>query len=89
MALCFKSTYRFGEFELTPSERAFGRNGTPILVSPKAFEVLTYLVTNPGRVVTKDELLKAVWPDSLWKKAILPSTSPGYGRRSRTDRTTL
>jgi TolB-like protein/DNA-binding winged helix-turn-helix (wHTH) protein/Flp pilus assembly protein TadD len=71
MALCFKRTYRFGEFELTPSERAFGRNGTPISVSPKAFEVLTYLVTNPGRVVTKDELLKAVWPDSFVEESNL------------------
>jgi TolB-like protein/DNA-binding winged helix-turn-helix (wHTH) protein/tetratricopeptide (TPR) repeat protein len=63
--------YRFGEFELTPSERAFGRNGEPISVSPKAFEVLTYLVTNPGRVVTKDELLKAVWPDSFVEESNL------------------
>ena len=37
----------------------------PVAVSPKAFEVLTYLVANPGRVVTKDELLKAVWPGSF------------------------
>jgi TolB-like protein/DNA-binding winged helix-turn-helix (wHTH) protein len=71
MALCFQSIYRFGEFELIPSERAFGRNGTPISISPKAFEVLTYLVTNPGRVVTKDELLKAVWPDSFVEESNL------------------
>src|SRR5579863_9208862 len=65
MSLSFEGLYRFDEFELNPSARAFLRNGMPILVSPKAFEVLTYLVINPGRVVTKDELLKAVWPDSF------------------------
>ena len=57
--------YRFDEFELYPGRRAFTRNGVPVAVSPKAFEVLTYLVANPGRVVTKDELLKAVWPGSF------------------------
>ena len=72
MASCFKSSYRFGEFDLDPSERTFWRNGKPIAVSPKAFEVLTYLVANPGRVVTKDELLKAVWPDSFVEESNLP-----------------
>ncbi|HLY59831.1 MAG TPA: winged helix-turn-helix domain-containing protein [Terriglobia bacterium] len=65
MSLSFEGLYRFDEFELRPSARAFLRSGKPILVSPKAFEVLTYLVINPGRVVTKDELLKAVWPDTF------------------------
>lgn len=65
MSQSFEGLYRFEEFELRPSARAFMRSGKPILVSPKAFEVLTYLVINPGRVVTKDELLKAVWPDSF------------------------
>ncbi|HTZ90534.1 MAG TPA: winged helix-turn-helix domain-containing protein [Alloacidobacterium sp.] len=41
------------------------------MVSPKAFEVLTYLVANAGRVVTKDELLKAVWPDSFVEESNL------------------
>jgi DNA-binding winged helix-turn-helix (wHTH) protein len=57
--------YRFDEFELYPGRRSLTRNGMPVAVSPKAFEVLTYLVANPGRVVTKDELLKAVWPESF------------------------
>ncbi len=65
MALSFKALYRFDEFELNPSERQFSRNGAPIWASPKALEILTCLVSHPGRVVTKDELLKAVWPDSF------------------------
>jgi DNA-binding winged helix-turn-helix (wHTH) protein len=71
MSLSIRELYRFGDFELDPSRRTFLRNGTPVLVSPKAFEVLTFLVTNPGRVVTKNELLKAVWPDSFVEESNL------------------
>ncbi|HEY2859841.1 MAG TPA: winged helix-turn-helix domain-containing protein [Terracidiphilus sp.] len=61
----FGTSYRFEEFELDPARRTFARNGTPVPIPPKAFEVLLYLVSNAGRVVTKDELLKAVWPESF------------------------
>src|SRR5579863_9658878 len=63
--------YRFGEFELDPCTRTCLRKGTPLVVTPKAFEVLAYLVANPGRVVTKTELLKAVWPDSFVEESNL------------------
>jgi len=72
MPLSFNGIYRFGEFVLDPSGRALTRNGTPIAVSSKAFEILAYLVLNPGRVVTKDELLKAVWPGSFVEESNLP-----------------
>jgi TolB-like protein/DNA-binding winged helix-turn-helix (wHTH) protein/Flp pilus assembly protein TadD len=71
MPLSFKDLYRFDEFTLDPPKRAFARNGTPVTISPKAFEVLTYLVANPGRVVTKEELLSAVWPDSFVEESNL------------------
>jgi TolB-like protein/DNA-binding winged helix-turn-helix (wHTH) protein len=71
MSLPFKGLYRFDEFELNPSKRALARNGKPIAVSPKAFEVLSYLVAHPGRVVTKEELLQAVWPDSFVEESNL------------------
>src|ERR1700678_964849 len=71
MPLAFKGLYRFDEFEVDASKRAFLRNGAPILISPKAFEVLLYLVANPGRVVTKEELLHAVWPDSFVEESNL------------------
>ena len=71
MSLSFKGLYRFDEFELNPSERLFMRNRTPLLVSPKALEILAYLASHPGRVVTKDELLKAVWPDSFVEESNL------------------
>ncbi len=71
MPLPFKGLYRFDEFEINPSERIFLRHGTPLFVSPKALEILAYLAGHPGRVVTKDELLKAVWPDSFVEESNL------------------
>jgi len=56
--------YRFDEFVLDSSRRALLRLDEPVSLTSKAFDVLFYLVANPGRVVTKEELLKAIWPDS-------------------------
>ncbi len=56
--------YRFDEFELSRSRRTLLRNGQPVSLLPKTFEVLSYLVENPGRVVSKEELLKTAWPES-------------------------
>jgi eukaryotic-like serine/threonine-protein kinase len=57
--------YRFDEFELSRSRRTLLRNGLPVSLLPKTFEVLSYLVENPGRVVPKEELLKTAWPESF------------------------
>jgi DNA-binding winged helix-turn-helix (wHTH) protein/tetratricopeptide (TPR) repeat protein len=57
--------YRFGEFELSVRARMLSRRGVGIPLPSKTFDVLHYLVANSGRVVTKDELLKGVWPDSF------------------------
>jgi DNA-binding winged helix-turn-helix (wHTH) protein/tetratricopeptide (TPR) repeat protein len=65
MLLNANGLYRFDEFELDSSKRLLSRNQEPIPLTPKAFDVLSFLVLNPGRVVTKEELLKAVWPDSF------------------------
>jgi eukaryotic-like serine/threonine-protein kinase len=53
--------YRFGEFAMEPGKRALSRAGLPVSLTPKAFDVLLFLVQNPSRVVTKEELLQAVW----------------------------
>jgi DNA-binding winged helix-turn-helix (wHTH) protein len=63
--------YRFGEFELSVRARMLSRRGVGIPLPSKTFEVLHYLVANPGRVVTKDELLKGVWPDSFVEESNL------------------
>ncbi|TIP79667.1 MAG: transcriptional regulator, partial [Mesorhizobium sp.] len=41
------------------------RDGGIVPVRPKTFELLAYLVRNPGRVLSKDELLQAVWPRTI------------------------
>jgi DNA-binding winged helix-turn-helix (wHTH) protein/Flp pilus assembly protein TadD len=55
--------YRFDHFRLDlAKQRLCGAGGSPLPVSGRAYDVLLYLVENRDRVVTKDELLKAVWP---------------------------
>ena len=65
MSLTSKRIYQFGEFELRVSARLLARDGKPVPLGSKAFEVLTCLVMRAGDVVTKDELLKTVWPESF------------------------
>ena len=83
--LSFNGLYRFDEFELDPSQRSLTRNGATLSLSSKGFQVLSYLVANPGRVVTKEELLKAVWPDSFVEESNLPGYISGL-RKVLTDR---
>jgi Tol biopolymer transport system component/DNA-binding winged helix-turn-helix (wHTH) protein len=56
--------FRFGEFEVSPGEFCLKRGAETIPVEPKAFRVLLYLLQNPQRLVTKDELLDAVWQET-------------------------
>jgi len=57
--------YFFGDFELKATDRVLMREGRQVPLGSKAFEVLTCLVRRPGEPVTKDELLKTVWPDAF------------------------
>src|SRR5215469_6499714 len=57
--------YEFGAFRLDPSERIFARNGQRIPLAPKAFDTLLILVQHSGRVLTKEELISTLWPDSF------------------------
>ena len=54
--------YQFREFELDPSERRLTGAGKPIALTPKVFDTLVLLVQRGGHLVTKDELMKALWP---------------------------
>ena len=57
--------YRFGEFALDSRKRTLSRADSPVSLTPKAFDVLLFLVKNPNRLVTKEELLEAVWGDTF------------------------
>jgi DNA-binding winged helix-turn-helix (wHTH) protein/tetratricopeptide (TPR) repeat protein len=63
--------YQFGVYELKVRTRTLSYRGTAVPLEPKTFDVLLYLVANAGRVVTKEELLKAVWPDSFVEESNL------------------
>ncbi|MEO6236417.1 MAG: winged helix-turn-helix domain-containing protein [Vicinamibacterales bacterium] len=55
------SVYEFGDVRVDMSRMAAVRGDTPIPLEPKAFDVLVYLLEHREGVVTKDELLDAVW----------------------------
>ncbi len=56
--------YSFGPFHLDMQRYLLVRDGEPIQLSPKALKTLLVLVQNRDRVVTKEELLKTIWPDA-------------------------
>jgi TolB-like protein len=56
------SSYRFGAFELQPGERRLMASGEPVMLGPRAFDLLVALVERAGQLVTKEELLDIVWP---------------------------
>ncbi len=58
-------TYQFGPFRLDAGARILLRDGTPVSITPKVFDTLLFLVANAGRTVSREELIKAVWPDTF------------------------
>ena len=60
-----RQVYKFGEFHLDPTERLLSRNGEPVAVGPKVFDILLLLVERAGSLVTKDEFMGKVWEDAF------------------------
>ena len=69
-----KKTFEFGPYRLDTSERVLLRDGRPVPLTLKAFEVLLMLVENSGHIVAKDELINRVWPDSFVEEGNLKVT---------------
>jgi DNA-binding winged helix-turn-helix (wHTH) protein/TolB-like protein len=63
--------YEFSKFRLDPENHLLQSEGTPISLTPKAFEILLVLVENGNRLTTKEELMRKVWPDSFVEEANL------------------
>lgn len=57
-----EQTYQFGPFQLNLAAGRLARGGQEIRLRPKAFQLLCHLVENGGRLVTKEELIEALWP---------------------------
>jgi len=53
----------FGPFSLSPGERLLMRDGVPLEIGGRSLDLLVALVEQPGRVLSKRDLLKRVWPD--------------------------
>lgn len=53
--------HRFGELEIDQAQGAIRRRGQVVPLTPKPFAVLDYLLSNTGRVVSKEEIVEAVW----------------------------
>jgi DNA-binding response OmpR family regulator len=56
-----QDAYEFGDFRLDLSARRLTRKGREIELSPKEFNLLEYFIKKPGRALTRDEILNAVW----------------------------
>ena len=58
-------SYDFGRFRLKTAERVLLREGEPVPLTPKVFDILITLVENRGQIVEKDDLMKKVWPTTF------------------------
>ena len=57
------SIHAFGEFELDLERHELRRHGRVITLQPKTFSLLCYFVAHPGRLLSKSDLIGALWPD--------------------------
>jgi eukaryotic-like serine/threonine-protein kinase len=63
--------YEFGAFRVDPDKQVLLRENQPVAVTPKAFETLLILLRHSREVVSKDELMNALWPDAFVEEANL------------------
>ena len=60
-----KRVYEFGAFHIDAAERLLFRGDELIPLTPKVADTLLVLLSNAGRIVGKDELMKTIWPDAF------------------------
>src|SRR5580700_1346112 len=56
--------FEFDDFRVDAGKRLLLRKGQPVPLTPKVFDTLLYLVENRGKVIEKDDLMGAIWPDT-------------------------
>jgi DNA-binding winged helix-turn-helix (wHTH) protein/tetratricopeptide (TPR) repeat protein len=71
MATESRIAYEFGPFHMDPDKQILLRGNDPVPVTPKAFETLLVLVRHSREVVSKEELLKELWPNSFVEESNL------------------
>ncbi len=60
-----QSSYEFGPFRVDALKRVLWRNGEPVQLTSKSLDTLLVLIAHRGEIVTKDQLMKALWPDTI------------------------
>ena len=66
--------YRFGEFLVDRAEQRLYKGEQPLPVTPKAFELLGFLLERKGRLAERDEIMERLWPDTVVEEANLAQT---------------
>jgi DNA-binding winged helix-turn-helix (wHTH) protein len=61
----------FQSFRLDPVNQCLWRGERRVALTPKAFDMLRYLVEHPGRLVTQDAILEALWPETYVNPEII------------------
>ena len=61
----------FAEFELHRAHRRLYRDGQPVAMYAKTFDLLEFLIANNGSIVSKDQILESVWPDQFIEESNL------------------
>src|SRR5437879_3835191 len=64
-------SYEFGPFLIDGKERLLLRDGQPVAIAAKAFDMLLLLVENSGHLLTKEEMMSRLWPDLFVEEANL------------------
>jgi len=66
-----RELYEFGPFRVDPDREVLLREGQQVPLTPKTFQILLVLVRHSKEVVTKDDLMQLVWPDTFVEEANL------------------
>src|SRR5690242_11938874 len=66
--------YEFGHFRLDAAERMLSRDGVPLPLPPKAFDLLLALIEGHGHLLEKEALMRLVWPNTIVEEANLSYT---------------
>src|SRR5215831_5858659 len=61
----------FGPYRLDTQKEQFWHKTQPVRLTPKAFQVLCYVVERPGQLVTKEELFRVLWAETVVSDAAL------------------
>ena len=76
--------FRFGDHVLDVGRRELLRGGAPVPLEPQVFDLLEYLIRNRDRVLTRDDLIDAVWGGRIVSDSTVTAGSMPPARPSAT-----